>query len=40
MTLFEVFAPRGTLSEEQRRQLSERLVTQVISAPGAPEAVV
>jgi len=40
MTLFELFVPRGTLGGEQSRRLGERLVTEVVSAEGAPAAVI
>jgi YHS domain-containing protein/phenylpyruvate tautomerase PptA (4-oxalocrotonate tautomerase family) len=36
MTFIELFAPKGCLSQEQRLQLSERLVTELISAEGIP----
>lgn len=36
MTLIELFAPRASLRDDQRRRLSERLVTELISAEGAP----
>lgn len=35
-TLVELFAPKGSVTEERRRRLGERLVTELISAPGAP----
>ena len=38
MLLIELFAPKGALREEQRRGLSGRLVTEVMNAPDAPEA--
>ena len=40
MTLIELFAPKGCLSEVQRQLLSERLVTDLISAEGAPAEMV
>ena len=39
MNLIELFAPKGFLSPTQRQQLSERLVTELISAPGLPAGV-
>ena len=38
MLFIELFAPKGALSEEQRRHLSGRLVTEVMNAPDAPDA--
>ena len=40
MTLIELFAPKGCLSEVQRQLLSERLVTDLIIAEGAPAEIV
>lgn len=40
MLFIELFAPKGALSEEQRRHLSERLVSEVVSAPGAQDALI
>lgn len=40
MMFVEVFAPKGTLGQEQRRRVAERLVTEVMSAEGAPAAVI
>lgn len=36
MNLVELLAPRGSLRDDQRRRLGERLVTELISADGAP----
>lgn len=36
MLFIELFAPRGALDEPRRRELSQRLVTEVMSAPDAP----
>jgi YHS domain-containing protein/phenylpyruvate tautomerase PptA (4-oxalocrotonate tautomerase family) len=36
VTLIELFAPKGSLDDDQRRWLSERLVTELIAADGAP----
>lgn len=36
MNLVELFAPKGSISEEHRAALSQRLVTDLIAAPGAP----
>lgn len=38
MLFIELFAPKGALSEARRRRLSGRLVTEVMDAPDAPEA--
>ncbi|MGD0809014.1 MAG: YHS domain-containing protein [Acidimicrobiales bacterium] len=40
MTFIELFAPKGCLSQAQRLQLSERLVTELVSAEGAPTEIV
>lgn len=40
MLFIELFAPRGALSERRRRELSQRLVTEVVSAPGASPAMI
>jgi YHS domain-containing protein/phenylpyruvate tautomerase PptA (4-oxalocrotonate tautomerase family) len=40
MLFLELFAPKGALSEDQRRHLSERLVSEVVSAPGAPDGLI
>jgi YHS domain-containing protein/phenylpyruvate tautomerase PptA (4-oxalocrotonate tautomerase family) len=40
MTFIELFAPKGCLSHAQRLQLSERLITELISAEGAPAEIV
>jgi YHS domain-containing protein/phenylpyruvate tautomerase PptA (4-oxalocrotonate tautomerase family) len=39
MMFIELFAPKGALSEEQRRQIAERLVTEVMYEESAPAAV-
>jgi YHS domain-containing protein/phenylpyruvate tautomerase PptA (4-oxalocrotonate tautomerase family) len=36
MMLMELFVPKGALTEAQRRRVSERLVTEVMSAENAP----
>lgn len=36
MTLIEVFVPKDVLDDARRTALGERLVTELISAPGAP----
>jgi hypothetical protein len=36
MMLMELFVPQGSLTEEQRLRVSERLVTAVMSAEQAP----
>jgi hypothetical protein len=36
MITIDVFTPAGTLSNDERHRLAERLVTDVVSAPGAP----
>lgn len=36
----ELFVTRGSLTEDQRRQIGERLINELMSAPGAPEGVV
>ncbi|HEX7119516.1 MAG TPA: hypothetical protein VF212_12050 [Longimicrobiales bacterium] len=36
MTLIELFAPKGSLDEERRRRLGERLVTELIRSDGGP----
>jgi len=40
MTFIELFDPKGCLSRAQRLQLSERLVTELISAEGTPAEMV
>jgi hypothetical protein len=40
VTLIELFALKGCLSEVQRQLLGERLVTDLISAEGAPAEMV
>jgi phenylpyruvate tautomerase PptA (4-oxalocrotonate tautomerase family)/YHS domain-containing protein len=40
MLFFELFTPKGTLSAEQRRRISERLITEVVAAEGAPAAII
>lgn len=40
MLFIELFAPKGALTEEHRRHLSGRLVTELVSAPGAPDALI
>lgn len=40
MTLIELFAPKGALTEESRQQVGERLVTELMSAPQAPPEVI
>lgn len=40
MLFIELFGPEGTLSEEQSRHLSGRLVVEVMSAPDAPDALI
>ncbi|HEX6939108.1 MAG TPA: hypothetical protein VF158_06820 [Longimicrobiales bacterium] len=36
MTLIELFAPKGTLDEERRRRLGERLITELMRSDGTP----
>jgi YHS domain-containing protein len=36
MNLIELFVPTGSINEEQRATLGQRLVTELIAAPGAP----
>lgn len=36
MNLVELFAPKGALSERDQQRLGERLITELISASGAP----
>lgn len=36
MTLFEIFVPRGVLTQDARRRLGERMVTEVLNTNGAP----
>ena len=40
MTFIELFAPAGTLDDAQRRHLSERLITELIRADGAPPEII
>ena len=40
MLFIELFAPKGALSEEQRRHLSQRLVTELVAAEGTPRGVI
>jgi YHS domain-containing protein len=40
MLFIELFAPKGALSEEQRRRLSQRLVTELVAAEGTPPGVI
>lgn len=40
MLFVELFVPKGTLSERARLQVCERLVTAVVSAPGAPASII
>jgi YHS domain-containing protein/phenylpyruvate tautomerase PptA (4-oxalocrotonate tautomerase family) len=40
MMFVELFAPKGALSTEQRRQIAERLITEVMLEESAPAAVV
>lgn len=40
MMFVEVFAPKGSLEDRQRRQIAERLVGDVMNAPDAPRSVI
>ena len=40
MLFIEMFAPKGALSDEQRRHLSGRLVTEVMNAPDVPDTLI
>jgi YHS domain-containing protein/phenylpyruvate tautomerase PptA (4-oxalocrotonate tautomerase family) len=40
MLFIELFVPKGNLGEEQRRHLSERLATEMMSTDGAPADVI